>query len=287
MAAAASPHPPESPARQAARLRGEAAQVQATIDRMNDQVEALVERYDANQEALGRTIAAQAGTRRRIGAATRALEAGQAQLDQRAWDAYTTGPVTPVAALLGAATIQDVLTTTKYQERVMDADNATVARIRQARHALQALATQLGGQRRAEERLQAALGGQRHRIEAGLAGQRAYLARLNQAVRHALEEQRRRQEALARQALARRLAAARAAQAARAARARAAGSSAARSSARPSYTLPQPGTVADGAAGADAASRAVAFAFAQLGKPYLWGATGPGSYDCSGLTSMV
>jgi len=31
------------------------------------------------------------------------------------------------------------------------------------------------------------------------------------------------------------------------------------------------------------AGRAVAFAFAQLGKPYVWGATGPGSYDCSGL----
>lgn len=33
-----------------------------------------------------------------------------------------------------------------------------------------------------------------------------------------------------------------------------------------------------------AASRALAFAYAQLGKPYVWGATGPGSFDCSGLT---
>ncbi len=32
------------------------------------------------------------------------------------------------------------------------------------------------------------------------------------------------------------------------------------------------------------AGKAVAFAYAQLGKPYVWGATGPGSYDCSGLT---
>ncbi len=31
------------------------------------------------------------------------------------------------------------------------------------------------------------------------------------------------------------------------------------------------------------AQKAVAFAYAQLGKPYVWGATGPGSYDCSGL----
>ncbi len=32
---------------------------------------------------------------------------------------------------------------------------------------------------------------------------------------------------------------------------------------------------------------ALAWAFAQLGKPYLWGATGPDSFDCSGLTQYV
>ena len=34
----------------------------------------------------------------------------------------------------------------------------------------------------------------------------------------------------------------------------------------------------------NAASRALNFALAQIGKPYLWGATGPDSFDCSGLT---
>jgi cell wall-associated NlpC family hydrolase len=32
------------------------------------------------------------------------------------------------------------------------------------------------------------------------------------------------------------------------------------------------------------ARRAVQFAYAQMGKPYSWGADGPGAYDCSGLT---
>jgi cell wall-associated NlpC family hydrolase len=35
------------------------------------------------------------------------------------------------------------------------------------------------------------------------------------------------------------------------------------------------------------AAQAVAFARAQLGKPYAWGATGPSSYDCSGLTQAA
>lgn len=35
------------------------------------------------------------------------------------------------------------------------------------------------------------------------------------------------------------------------------------------------------------AQRAIAYAKAQLGKPYEWGAAGPGSFDCSGLTLMA
>ncbi|MCX3058357.1 C40 family peptidase [Streptomyces beihaiensis] len=35
------------------------------------------------------------------------------------------------------------------------------------------------------------------------------------------------------------------------------------------------------------AAKALAFAKAQIGKPYVWGATGPDSYDCSGLTQAA
>lgn len=45
---------------------------------------------------------------------------------------------------------------------------------------------------------------------------------------------------------------------------------------------PGRGTQASGAAG-----KAVGFAMAQIGKPYVWGAVGPSSYDCSGLTSAA
>ncbi|MEV8098888.1 NlpC/P60 family protein [Kitasatospora sp. NPDC085879] len=47
-----------------------------------------------------------------------------------------------------------------------------------------------------------------------------------------------------------------------------------RASARETYTGPATGR----------AAAAVQFAYAQLGKPYEWGATGPGTFDCSGLT---
>ncbi|MFE9634325.1 NlpC/P60 family protein [Streptomyces sp. NPDC006463] len=40
-------------------------------------------------------------------------------------------------------------------------------------------------------------------------------------------------------------------------------------------------------AASEAGKRAVQFATAQIGKPYVWGAAGPGSFDCSGLTSQA
>jgi cell wall-associated NlpC family hydrolase len=36
-----------------------------------------------------------------------------------------------------------------------------------------------------------------------------------------------------------------------------------------------------------AAAQAIAYARTQLGRPYLWGGTGPGAFDCSGLTQAA
>ncbi len=52
---------------------------------------------------------------------------------------------------------------------------------------------------------------------------------------------------------------------------------ASRSAARETYTGPATGR----------AAAAIQFAYAQLGKPYGWGATGPNSFDCSGLTGAA
>lgn len=41
---------------------------------------------------------------------------------------------------------------------------------------------------------------------------------------------------------------------------------------------------ANASLGSGDGAKAVAYAIAQLGKPYVWGATGPDSFDCSGLT---
>ncbi|MGW0813521.1 NlpC/P60 family protein [Streptomyces viridiviolaceus] len=47
------------------------------------------------------------------------------------------------------------------------------------------------------------------------------------------------------------------------------------------------GSSASDSSYATKAEKALAFARAQIGKPYVWGATGPDSYDCSGLTQAA
>jgi cell wall-associated NlpC family hydrolase len=259
----------ETPAQKITRLRAKATRVQRHIDRMNARVERLVEDYNEVREALGRTRAEQARTRRRVAEARRRLDAAKRLLGRRLWVVYTGGAPSALGQLLGAETVHQALTTAKYQERVVDADQAAIERVERLRRELEALAKELAGQRRRQESLQARLVAQRQRIQARLAAQRRYLSRLTREVKRAIIEERRRQEELRRRALLRRLAAERAARA-RAAAAR--------------HDRPWRGPVRRAGRATGAARQAVAFAMAQIGKPYLWGASGPSAYDCSGLT---
>ena len=45
--------------------------------------------------------------------------------------------------------------------------------------------------------------------------------------------------------------------------------------------------VASTARASGAAGTAISYARQQIGKPYIWGGTGPGGYDCSGLVMMA
>lgn len=265
----------ETPARKIARLRAEAVKVQTTIDRMNDQIQGLVEDYNTNEDALKATLAKERATRQRLEAAEAQLEEAQRTLDDRVRAIYITGPITGVAQFLGVRDVHEALTAARYQADAIAADDDAIARVVQAKAVLGSIAADLAAQHREQARIRVRLIAQRTTIEGRLAAQRSYLSRVKTEVKRAVEQERKRQEELRRRALQRRLAAERAARARAAAWARS----------HRHTTIPSWGDVPLPRRGA--AGQAIAFARAQLGKPYLWGGTGPDRFDCSGLTMMA
>ena len=284
----------ETPAQKIARLKDQAAEVQASIDRMNDQVEAIVEQYNGNHVALQATLDRQRDTTRRLDQARQRLAAATEVMGDRVRAMYINGPVTGLEQMLGVRSVTDALTVGQYQQSASASDAETIAEVGQLRKQLGSVSAQLGEQRREQEQLQAKLDAQRRDIQRRLADQEAFMSRLSADVKRAVAEEQQRQEELRRQELARKLAAERAAaaEAARVAAARQRASVAASSSGSGSGDS---GSASSGGGsspalsggGGSAAQQAVAYARAQLGKPYIWGAEGPGGYDCSGLTMMA
>ena len=265
----------ETPAQRIARLRAQAAKVQATIDRMNDRIEVLVERYNANQEALERTVERGRQTKRQLAQARRQLADAQRVLDERMRSIYINGPVTGLEQLLEARTLNDAVVITRYQQSATESDTQAIASVKTSRAKLTGAAAAL----RAQQREQEGIRGQ-------LAEQRRFLDRLDADVKQAVEQERQRQEELRRQALARKLAAERAARekAAQEAAAQEAAAQQAAAQQEAQQSAPAP----SGSSGASAAAeQAIAFARAQIGEPYMWGGTGPDAWDCSGLTMMA
>jgi cell wall-associated NlpC family hydrolase len=231
---------------------------------MHTRVEVLVEDYNEVREDLARTRADQARTRRQVLDARRRLRAARRVLATRLWAIYTGGAPSTLGQLLAADSVHQALVTAKYQEEVVGADRAAIDRVDRLRREVEALAAKLAGQAERQELLRSRLAAKRRQIESRLAAQRRYLERLTRQVRKAVAQERRRQERLRRLAIARRLAAERAART--------------RAAAGGSWRFGGGAGPPSGAAG-----RALAFARGQLGKPYVWGASGPSSYDCSGL----
>jgi cell wall-associated NlpC family hydrolase len=272
----------ETPAQRIARLRAQAAKVQATIDRMNDQTEVLVERYNANQEALEATVTRQRQTTRQLAQARRQLAAAQELFGERMRSIYINGPVSGLEQLLEARTIGDAVVMTRYQQSATESDARAIAEVESSRAKLTRVASALTGQQREQESIRGELAGQHRDIEAKLAEQQRYLDRLTTDVKQAVEEEQRRQEELRRQALERKLAAERAAReaAAREAAAQAAATQAAAQQQQQEQAAADPAPSSP----SSAAQQAISFARAQIGDPYQFGATGPDSWDCSGLT---
>ncbi|MFH9547175.1 NlpC/P60 family protein [Streptomyces sp. NPDC017435] len=268
-------------------------EVEKKVDDLYRQAESATEKYNAAKEKTTKQRKRVDGLLDEVAQRAQKLNEAREKLGSRAAAQYRAGAAAPeTAAHLLADTPQDYFDQNQLMSRLAErqkglADEYVTERsatTQQRREATESLATLTDAQhdlKTAKATVQKKLGDARELLSRLTAQEEARLA--------AVEKQR--QEAAAREAaeLARQQAAAPAA----ARQESGGGTSGTGSGTGPSAgssTAPTP--VPAGASPVDAtyatkAEKALAFARAQIGKPYVWGATGPDSYDCAGLTQAT
>jgi cell wall-associated NlpC family hydrolase len=272
-------------AARAEQVRGIEARIAATERRLaalNRSAERVIEAYDRAQVDLAAaTSRANAAT---LLATTSAhlLAQEQSQVDAYAAAAYMNGAGESVGQLVDASGPAGLVTRMDDLQAIATAQARTVAGLTAAKVYNKVAAAVAAAALSAERVAFGVAATARSRAMAQVRTQVDLLQNLH-------GQQRELVVALARaQRYARGLAAARAAALARAAAAAAAAAAArAAAQAAASSAASQSWVPAVGPRASDPAGVAVQWAYAELGKPYEWGAAGPNSFDCSGLTMFV
>ncbi|MGR6997304.1 C40 family peptidase [Yinghuangia aomiensis] len=279
------------------RIQAELDRSRTDLDRLSADAGLSVEAYNgARVGARGAALAADAA-RDRADAAGAAVDRAREDLGRVAADAYRQGGsagLGELRAILDAPTPADALLRTEAVRRVVREREDTVRRgaaaaknAADARRTADAAArTARDAEKNAAERRQAAaaaVAAQEARVRDVAARHEALVVELAAARNTSVALERQRQDGLAAEAQRRAEDEAR-----RRAEAAARSAEAAETPSRLAPAdRPDDGARQKRAAPAKGAAAAIAYAKAQLGKPYVWGGEGPDGFDCSGLVMQA
>jgi peptidoglycan DL-endopeptidase CwlO len=227
------------------------SQVKAQVNTLQAKMDKIGQQYDAANQEYGSAQARLTQVQKQAANAQASYDAARAQLAAVAVSEYENSNQTSVLGLLSSGDPASVLSEASLVLEVAGTHNEQATRFLTAAQTL------------------ASVSEQRQRTEQGMAQIRAQLASQKTSLSKLLASSTATLDSLT---------AAQQAQVTADTIGGTASSSSGQSGATPmAYTGPT-GTQAD---------KAVAFAYAQLGKPYVYGATGPDSYDCSGLVQAA
>ncbi len=257
--------------------QGRLSAANAQLASLQVQAEVLTQRYDQTLVDEQRAAAAYRVTQARLAYAQQAQAASQHQLADLAAEEFESGGgFGPMTSMLGNASgpqgylnevgLGQVLARNGTDTVAEAQANDVVASAfrKQAHDLLVAQQADLQAASHLKLAVQAAVARQQAYVRASQAKRNSLASRVASAQAHAAALKSARQAALA-------------AEAAAAAKAAAAAAAAESSTTAPSWAWSSGASATQGDTAAN-------WALSQLGKPYQWGAAGPDTYDCSGLT---
>ncbi|MER5576148.1 C40 family peptidase [Streptomyces massasporeus] len=258
-------------------------EVEKKVDDLYRQAESATDKYNAAKEKTAKQRKRVDTLLDDVAERTQKLNEAREELGSFASAQYRTGAAAPdTATFLLADTPQDYFDQTQLMDRMtgrqkvavddyVTQQSETMKKRQEATESLETLSDSQDGLKTAKATVQRKLADARELMSKLTAEEKARLA--------AIEKEKRAEAARKADELARQQAAQQKAQE-EAAQQQDSGSSSSGSGSSTS-TAPADSSYAT------KADKALAFARAQIGKPYVWGAVGPGSYDCSGLTQAA
>ncbi|MFD5738631.1 NlpC/P60 family protein [Streptomyces massasporeus] len=260
-------------------------EVEKKVDDLYRQAESATDKYNAAKEKTAKQRKRVDTLLDDVAERTQKLNEAREELGSFASAQYRTGAAAPdTATFLLADTPQDYFDQTQLMDRMtgrqkvavddyVTQQSETMKKRQEATESLETLTDSQAGLRTAKATVQRKLADARELMSKLTAEEKARLA--------AIEKEKQAEAARKAEELARQQAAQQKAQEEAAQQQDSGSSSSGSDSGSSSSTAPADSSYAT------KADKALAFARAQIGKPYVWGAVGPGSYDCSGLTQAA
>ncbi|MGW7195420.1 NlpC/P60 family protein [Streptomyces chryseus] len=275
-------------------------EVQKKVDDLYRQAGTATQKYNLAKEATEKQRKSVDGMLDSVARSTERLNDARRKLGTYAAAQYRSGSVTPTAALLLADSPQAYFDQNRLMDRMTERQRADVTDFQEQQETASEERAEATRSLESLTESQASLESSKQDVQRKLAEARDLLSRLTAREKARLAKLEKEREAEARRkAEAKARAEAEAAEKADAERERErreeaqrdeSGTGAGTGTAPGTGTSPgtgtgtAPGTGSSSDAYAAKAEKVLAFARAQIGKPYVWGAAGPSSYDCSGLT---
>ncbi len=256
-------------------------EVEKKVDDLYRQAESATEKYNAAKEKTAKQRNRVSALLDDVAKRTQKLNEAREELGRNAAAQYRTGAAAPdTATFLLADTPQDYFDQSQLMDRMtgrqkeavdeyVTQQSATMKKRREATRSLETLTESQNDLQAAKTTVQRKLSDARELLSKLTAEEKARLAAIEKRKQ---EEAARKAAELARQQ----------AEAERQRQEAAQQQESSESADSGTSQAPAPDS-----SYATKAEKALAFARAQIGKPYVWGATGPDSYDCSGLTQAA